>query len=51
MIDEIFERKQKSSKKFKKFRGEENYKRMSGSKFECATSIGAPTRKLIIYNL
>jgi hypothetical protein len=51
MIGEIFERKKNPQKQFKKFRGEENYKRISGSKFECATSIGAPTRKLNIYNL
>ena len=37
-------------KNLKKFRGKEDHKRINGSKFEGATSIGAPSRKLNIYN-
>jgi hypothetical protein len=34
----------------KKFSVEKNHKRVSGSEFEWATSIGAPSRKLKSFN-
>jgi hypothetical protein len=39
-----------SSKNLRKFTGDENYKRVSSSRYEWATSIGAPPKKLRNFN-
>jgi hypothetical protein len=47
---EFFERKRTPQNSLQKCSGEENQKRIIGSKVECATSIMAPSIKLKLHN-